>query len=173
MKKILSVLGLGLALSFGGVAMAQGDHSSERHFDQSSERGHGGKGHHMMKRMFSKLDLSEEQQTAVKALREQMKADMQALRAARSEEGERSEFRDQMKSIVQAEAFEEDAFRAMLADKQAKKTEAAVIKAKMKNGVWNTLNAEQQAKMTEMMESRGERHDKRQMRRHGGGDYNK
>ncbi len=169
MKKILSVLGLGLALAFGGVAMAQGDRSSERTFDHSAERGHGGNGHHMMKRMFSKLDLSEEQQTQVKALREQMKADMQALRG----DSERSNMRDLMKSIVQAETFDEDAFRAMLADKQAKKTEAAVIKAKMKNGVWNTLNAEQQAKMTEMMESRGKRHGDRQMRRHGGGDYNK
>ncbi|MCJ8272866.1 MAG: Spy/CpxP family protein refolding chaperone [Psychrosphaera sp.] len=174
MKKILSVLSLGLALAFGGVAMAEGDRSSERHSDHSAERGHGGNGqHHMMKRMFSKLDLSEEQQTAIKDLKEQMHADMQTLRAARSEEGQRSDFRDQMKAITQAETFDEDAFRELLAVKQAKKIEAGVMKAKMKNGVWNILNTEQQAKMTEMIQSRGERHGKRQMRRHGGGDFNK
>ncbi|NQZ07244.1 MAG: Spy/CpxP family protein refolding chaperone [Algicola sp.] len=170
MKKILSVLSLGLALAFGGVAMAEGDRSAERHSDHSSERGHGGNGqHHMMKRMFSKLDLSEDQQTAIRDLKEQMHADMVALRG----DSERSDFRDQMKTIVQAETFDEDAFRELLAVKQAKKIEVGVMKAKMKNGVWNILNTEQQAKMTEMMESRGERHGKRQMRRHGGGDFNK
>lgn len=157
MKKIISAFGLGLglslALTFSGVALAEGD--------RGFERSHGGGGHHMMKRMFSKLDLNEEQKLAIKDLREQMHQSMEDLH----EEGERGEFRDQMKAIVQAETFDESAFRDLLAAKQAKKIEFGVIKAKMKNGVWNVLTVEQQEKLETMMEKRGHRHGKREMRR--------
>ncbi len=162
MKNIVSVLGLGFALTFGGAVLAEGHNGFER---GEGKGGHGGKGH-MMKRMFSKLDLTDEQQTSIDALRDQMHDSMEALRG----EGEREDLRAQMKSVVQAETFDEEAFKAMLASKHAKKTEAAVIKAKMKNGVWNVLTAEQQEQMTAMMDEKRERRGgKRGMRRDGGG----
>ncbi|MCJ8272867.1 MAG: Spy/CpxP family protein refolding chaperone [Psychrosphaera sp.] len=166
MKKIVSVLGLGFALTFGGAALAEGHDGFERGQDSD---GHGGKGH-MMKRMFSKLDLTDEQQTSIEALRDQMHDSMEALRG---EEGERKAFHEQMKSLVQSEEFDEDAFREMTAAKQVKKTEAAVIKATMKHGVWNVLTAEQQEQMTAMMETkrerRGGKRGERGMHRDGGG----
>jgi protein CpxP len=162
MKKIVSVLGLGFALTFGGAALAEGHDGFER---GEGKGGHGGKGH-MMKRMFSKLDLTAEQQTSIDALRDQMHDSMEALRG---EEGERKAFHEQMKSVVQAEAFDEDAFREMTAAKQVKKVEVAVIKAKMKNGVWNVLSEAQQEQMTAMMESKRERRGGKRGMRHDGG----
>ncbi|NQZ07245.1 MAG: Spy/CpxP family protein refolding chaperone [Algicola sp.] len=165
MKNIVSVLGLGLALTFGGAALAEGHDGFERGHGQD---GNGDKGH-MMKRMFSKLDLTDDQQTEIDVLRDQMHDSMEALRG---EEGERKAFHNQMKSLVQSEEFDEDAFREMTAAKQVKKTEGAVIKAKMKHGVWNVLTAEQQEQMTAMMETKRERRGgqrgERGMRRQGG-----
>jgi protein CpxP len=122
----------------------------------------------MMKRMFSKLDLSEEQKAGIKALREETKAAMMALY---DEEG-RADFHDQMQALVKAESFDEAAFRALMETKAAKKMEAGVIKAKMKNGVWNLLDAEQQQKLEEMMEQKRERRQNRRSQRgyHHDGD---
>jgi protein CpxP len=157
MKKIVSALGLGLALTFGGAAMAEGD----RGFERSQGDSHGG-GHHMMKRMFSKLGLTEQQQEEVKAIREAAHASM------KDNKGQFEGFRDQMKALVQAESFDEAAYRTLIESKQSHKVDMMVIKAKMKNGVWNVLTAEQQAEMAEMIEKRGERGQRHQRRGHRG-----
>lgn len=138
MKKILTVAGLALALTLGGAAVAGG------------ERGHHGGGHgghhFMMKRMFSKLDLSEQQQEEVKGIMSAFKTQMQEKKEGRSE------FKDQMKALVQSDSFDEAAVRALIESKQASRVDAGVAKARMKNQIWNVLNSEQQAKLTEMME---------------------
>jgi protein CpxP len=156
MKKIASVIGLGLALAFGGAAIANG---GERGFNHG-ERGE----HHMMKRLFSKLDLSEEQKEVIKGLRVQTKASMKALYT----EGSRSESHSQMKALVMAETFDEAAFRDLLESKSSKRIDAGVVKAKMKNGIWNVLNAEQQEKLASMMAKMHDRKGKRGFRGHGG-----
>ena len=158
MKKIVSVLGLGLALTVGGMAVAQGDRGFGGH-----ERGMGGPGLFQAIGMLSELNLSDEQKAQIKTIRQNARAEMKALRG---DVEDRKAFRQQMKDLVQAESFDEDAFKALLVARQAKHAEGAVIMAKSKNAIWNLLNAEQQASVNEMLESRGP--GKRGHRRHRG-----
>jgi protein CpxP len=141
MKKLMTVLGLGLALTLGGNVLAQGD--------QGFERGHGER---KMQRMFSRLDLSTEQQDAIRGIREQAHDSIDAYRSGLSLE--RGELHQQMKALVQAETFDETAFRELMAQKAAVKSEMALIKAKSKNAIWNQLTPQQQTQMSEIMEKR-------------------
>ncbi len=142
MKKMITIAGLALALTVGAGAMAQGGHGEGHH----GPRGHG-MGHHMMERMFSKLDLSEQQQEEVKGILTNFKNQMKDKRT------ERFAFKDQIKALVQSETFDEAAVRALIESKQAQRLEAQVAKARMKNQIWNVLNAEQQVQLNEMMEN--------------------
>ena len=158
MKKILSVLGLVLAFTFGAnvfVANAlAGDHR---------DMARGGPG--MMKAMsiLSELDLSDEQRAAIKNLRHEIKAAFKANKDAHID------FRDEMKAQVQSDHFDETAVRELLASKQQKRIEMGVMHAKMRNGVWNILTEEQRTLMTELMAKRGERghHKGKRHGRHG------
>ena len=158
MKKILTVASVALALTFGGNVMAEGDRG---HRTPPSEDGgmrhHGGMGHHMMKRIFSKLDLNEQQQQEVKAIMTGFREQMQDKKEGRSE------FKAQMKALVQSDSFDEAAVRALIESKHEVRIDAGVEMAKMKNQIWNVLNADQQEKLNEMMENMG-RHGKRFMR---------
>ena len=146
MKKLMSVLGLSLALAVGSGAYA-----GERFHDgMSMERGE-----RMMQHMFSRLDLSDEQRDAVHAIRDEAHATMDAYKE--KSQVDPAQMRAQMKALVQAESFDEQAFRDLMSQQQVHKTQMALIHAKMKNAVWNVLNAEQQAQMSEMMEKRGKR----------------
>ena len=163
MKKLVKVLGLGLALSLGSVAGSVAiahDHGNGGYEGKMMERGE-----RMMKRMFSRLDLTEAQREAVTEIRQ----DAQAAMAELKEQSvmSRGEFKEQMREIVQADEFDEQAFRQLMALKQTDRGEMAVIRAKMKHDIWHVLDAQQQAKMTEMMEKRGERRGKRAFGRDG------
>lgn len=163
MKNIASVIGLGLVLAFGGSALAFGDRDGAmRHGgEHSGERG-GERGHHMMQRMFSKLALSEQQEEAIKALRAAAHTSMEQL-----EEGSMTDSHEQMKALIHASSFDEAAYRELLESKQSHHLEMRLIKAKTKNGIWNLLSAEQQEKMSAMMEHGGKR-GKRNGHRHQG-----
>jgi protein CpxP len=145
MKKILSVIGLSLALTLSGVVLANGD--------GEHRMGHGGHGEsHMMQRILSTLDLTQAQQAAINALHQSHRDSMQQLHEGRGQDA-----REQMKILIQAETFDEAAFRDLLESKQDLHIEKSVLKAKVKNGVWNILSTEQQQRLTEMMAQRKKR----------------
>ena len=154
----MKVLGLGLALSIGGAAIANDYHSQGVGFKMEH-------GKHMMKRMFSRLDLTEQQQQAVRAIREQAHTTMDELKNQSTMS--RSELKSQLKSIVQADSFDEQAFRELMAVKQSHRSEMAVIRAKMKHDIWHVLDEQQQDKMAQMVEKRAERRAERGFRHHG------
>lgn len=154
MKKILTVAGLALALTLGGTAFAGGERG---------HGGHGGMGHHMMKRVFSKLDLTEQQREEVKGILSAFKEQMKGKKEGRGE------FKAQMKALVQSGTFDEAAVRDLIESKRAERVDAGVAQARMKNQIWNVLNAEQQAKLNEMMENakgKGKRFMKRMFNDH-------
>ena len=161
MKKIIAILGLALALAFSGAVLSKGD------------QGHHQSGHdeskHMMKHMFAKLDLSEEQKTAIKALQEQTHERIKSLH----EEGAREDFKAEMKAILQAESFDDGAYRALLESKNAIAIEMEVFKGQAKNGVWNLLNAEQQEKFSAMMAKYKHKAGKKRMKKGKGKDKGK
>lgn len=158
MKKLVKVLGLGLVLSMGGAAIANDYHSQDS--GVKVERGE-----RMMKRMFSRLDLTQTQLDAVHVIRDEAHDAMDAFKEQANIN--RGEMKAQMKAIVQAENFDEQAFRDLMAKKHAHKGEMAVIKAKMKHDIWHVLDEQQQEKMTQMMEKRAERGGRRGFGRHG------
>lgn len=165
MKKLVKVLGLGLALSLGGTAMANDYHHQSGMKVERGER--------MMQRMIAHLELTEAQQQSVHSIRDEAHAAMDAYKAqvGMSRNEMKAQMKAQMQAIVQAENFDEQAFRDLMAQKQAHKEEMALIKAKMKHDIWHVLDAQQQAKMTQMMAKRGERRFGHRGERRRSGQY--
>lgn len=156
MKKLVQVVGLGIALTFGGNALAD---DYDRGHGYSHEYGKGFKGERMMKRMFSRLDLTDEQKEQIHAIRDEAHEQMDAMREA--SDFDRDAFKAQMKAIMTAETFDEVAYRDLMAEKHARMVEFKVLKAKTKNRIYQVLDEEQRAQAEEMMEKRHERRGKR------------
>ncbi|MFY8273565.1 Spy/CpxP family protein refolding chaperone [Pseudoalteromonas sp. SSDWG2] len=116
--------------------------------------GHHGEGHKQRgmfaERMMRALDLSEQQQAQIKALREQHKSELNR--------GGRREMKASMDSLVRTSAeFDEQAVKELLASKQEERLQHQVARVKMQHQIWNILTEEQQEKFAQMKENHEQR----------------
>ncbi|MFT5161819.1 MAG: protein CpxP [Alteromonadaceae bacterium] len=147
MKKILAGLGLALAVTFTTNVFVAKALAGEV---EALTPQRGGPGMMHMMSVFSELDLTREQKEAIKALRHDAWATIKANK------GEHLDFRDQMQGLVRAENFDEVAVRELMASKHERRLQMGIMHAKMRNGIWNILNQEQRALLSELKAKRGE-----------------
>ena len=139
-----ATLGAGSALAKGGMHDRQG-HSSARFL--LSERG------------AEKLDLTQDQQTKLKAIFEAQKTQMKALRGDDKEarKAMREAHKAKMDALLSAATFDENAAKELLAQRHEKGEEMGLIKLKTQHQVWQVLNAEQQEKFAKMQKRMGKK----------------
>lgn len=159
MKKIISAFGLAIAVTLVSNVFVAKALANEHHEFR------GGPGMMRVMSMLAELDLTAEQKTQIKTLRQDTKSTMQANKQGHFD------FREQMQQLVRSEHFDETAVRALIASKQALRMEMGLMHAKMRNGIWNILTEEQQALMVELKAQRGHRRGRHHGRHHeeGGG----
>lgn len=98
-----------------------------------------------------KLGLSESQQVEFKALKSEEKTQMQALKPAMKA------FREQVKILMSADSFDEQAFIELQASNQDVFASMALIKAKSKFSMKSVLTEEQLEKFRSMKHKRSRR----------------
>ncbi len=116
----------------------------------------GDNGYHQMSekklaKLTRKLGLSESQQADIKALNSEEKAQMQVLKPAMAA------FREQIKALMSAESFDEEAFVQLQASNQDVFSAMALTKAKSKFAMKSVLTEEQLAKFRSMKHKRSRR----------------
>jgi len=108
------------------------------------ERGHEGHGPaaglHM--KALKGLDLTDAQKEQIKTLMEQHRANMPKPEEVGTE-------MDQLKTLIQAETFDEAAVRTLLESKQKVRLEHEVARAKLQSDIYKVLTTEQKAKLAE------------------------
>jgi len=147
LKNIAICTSLCSALVLSTITFA-GNHSG---FQGMGERDHHQMSEKKFDRMASKLGLSESQQTDVKALKADAKVQMQALKPAMKA------FRDQVKTLMSAESFDEAAFVQLQANNQDVFAAMALVKAKSKFAMKSVLTDEQLETFRSMKQKRSRR----------------
>ena len=111
--------------------------------------------HQMSEKKFAKLSrklgLSESQQADIKALKSEEKTQMEVLKPAMKA------FRAQVKTLMSAESFDEEAFVQLQASNQDVFAAMALIKAKSKFAMKSVLTEEQLATFRSMKHKRSRR----------------
>lgn len=115
----------------------------------------GDHGEHMRKRMIKKLELSEQQQVQIQALKTQAKEQHELLRDSMKA------FKAEEKALLQANVFDEQAYIALHSAYQSIFAQRALTKAKTRHAIFNVLTAEQQVKWLSIMEHRKEKLNKK------------
>ncbi|MBU2871540.1 Spy/CpxP family protein refolding chaperone [Colwellia sp. E2M01] len=110
-------------------------------------------------KMAKKLDLTESQQAEVKALKAQEKLEKDALKPAFKA------YKDQVKTLMSAEFFDEQAFTQLQESNQDVFVAMALIKAKNKFAMKNILTAEQLKKFKRMEKKMKRKMDKKRSRK--------
>ncbi|MFD2165543.1 Spy/CpxP family protein refolding chaperone [Thalassotalea euphylliae] len=134
-----------IALTTAGIlaaplSMAYADSDGVRHDKHHSAK--------KMRFMARYLDLSEEQKTQIKAIKEDSKAEGEAVRE------QVKNFREQVQALKDSPVFDEAAFTALYSQYQDTFAQAALIKAKTRHAMYYVLTEEQQQKWDEFQESR-------------------
>ena len=108
------------------------------------ERGHEGHGPlaGLQMKALKGLDLTDAQKEQIKTLMEQHRAAMPKPEDAGTE-------MDQLKTLIQAETFDEAAVRALLESKQKDRLDHEVARAKLQSDIYKVLTTEQKAKLAE------------------------
>lgn len=142
-----ATLGAGSVLAKGGMHDRQG-HSSARFL--LSERG------------AEKLDLTQDQQTKLKAIFEAQKTQMKALRGDDKEARKvmREAHKAKMDVLLSAATFDENAAKELLSERQSKGEEFALIKLKTQHQVMQLLNAEQKEKFAKIQKRKSKKQRK-------------
>ncbi|WP_341218904.1 Spy/CpxP family protein refolding chaperone [uncultured Pseudoalteromonas sp.] len=143
-----ATLGAGSVLAKGGMHDRQG-HSSARFL--LSERG------------AEKLDLTQDQQTKLKAIFEAQKTQMKALRGDDKEarKAMREAHKAKMDVLLSAATFDENAAKELLSERQSKGEEFALIKLKTQYQVMQLLNAEQKEKFAKIQKRKSKKQRKK------------
>jgi protein CpxP len=109
-----------------------------------------------MRMIMSKLDLTEEQTTQIKAIKTASKEQMQAIKGERDESKKAA-----LESLFTAPTFDEQAFMEMQREKSEKMHQGALIIAKAKHATYQVLTAEQKEKYAQLKQQyRAKRKDK-------------
>jgi len=148
-KQIAIATSLCGALVLSTASFAE-DNNSDHHQDSS------GKHHQQMSdknlaKLSRKLGLTESQQADIKALKSEEQANMQTLKPAMKT------FREQVKTLMLADSFDEQAFIELQASNQDVFAQMALIKAKSKFAMKSVLTKEQLEKFRSMKHKRSRR----------------
>ena len=147
-KNLAIATSLCSALVLAPVTFAGNDSSSHqgghnKSYQQMSE--------HKLAKIARKLGLSESQQADIKALKSDEEAQMLALKPAMQA------FREQVKTLMSAESFDEQAFSQLQASNQDVFAAMALVKAKSKFAMKSVLTEEQLEKFRSMKHKRSRR----------------
>ena len=100
---------------------------------------------------FKGLALTDEQKTAIKAIKQQAKAQNE-----QSKEQQKA-YRQAERALIASTTFNDTAYQALQAEYQDEHLQHALVMAKTRHDIWNVLSAEQQAKALEKMAKHKER----------------
>jgi protein CpxP len=95
-------------------------------------------------RIFRELNLTDAQKEQVKTLHEKARTDSEALRE------QLPPLREQMRAVVEAATFDENAAKAIIAKETAIQSELQLLRVRTESAVFNVLTAEQKAKLAEI-----------------------
>ena len=142
LSKFVLVCGLAAASVGATSAMAKG------HFNRGmnpqarfllSERG------------IDKLQLTEDQQTQLKAIFAQQKTQFEALRGDKDAmKAARAAHKEKMDALLTAKTFDETAALELIKERQEKGEQFAMLKMKSDHAIWQVLNAEQRESYQEI-----------------------
>lgn len=93
------------------------------------------------------LALTDAQKEQVKTLMEQARASMPAKADMQAQH-------EQLKTLIQAENFDEAAVRTVLQSQQSQRLEAEVSRSRLQHDIYQLLTAEQKAKLAEREQKR-------------------
>lgn len=113
---------------------------------ETNENKHHKKAKHHFKKMAKILQLTDDQKTLMKAIHQQAKVDSEGTHS------EMKAFKAQIKSLMDASVFDEQAFRNVYSQYQATFEQAALLKAKNKHAIEQILTSEQKDKWIKMKE---------------------
>jgi protein CpxP len=130
-------------LSFAGSGHSYHQGTHDKSDQQMSEK--------KLAKLSRKLGLSESQQADIKVLKDEEKTQMQTLKPAMKA------FREQVKTLMSAEHFDEQAFIQLQASNQDTFAAMALIKAKSKFAMKSVLTEEQLEKFNSMKNKRSRR----------------
>lgn len=116
---------------------------------QLKKNKHHKKAKHHFNKMAKKLQLTDEQKMLMKAIHQQSKVDFENTHT------EMKAFREQVKSLMEANIFDEQAFSAVYSQYQTTFEQAALLKAKKKHAISKILTVEQKEKWQKFNEKRG------------------
>lgn len=150
MKTIASISTLCAVIAFSSVVSISNVNASNYDASFGSPQQYQ-KSKHMMKRMIKVLSLSEQQQVQIEAVK------MQATEQSSTLRDSMKQFKGAEKLLLQAEAFDEQAYIALHEAYQQTFAQMALTRAKTKHAVFNILTTEQQEKWLQAMEKRKER----------------
>lgn len=130
-------------VSFAGNNSSSYQDGCDRNHQQMSDK--------RLAKLARKLDLSASQQTSIKALKDEAKAQMEALKPAMRA------FREQVNTLMSAQSFDEQAFIQLQASNQDVFAAMALAKAKSKFAMKSVLTQEQLEKFRSMKNKRSHR----------------
>lgn len=115
----------------------------EERIGNAPPAGHHGRGF-IGGRFADLLGLTTAQKEQIAALRDQ------AERASETYVTQLAAFREQLRALIEAAAFNESAVRSLAAQMSTVQTELSVIQARTESAIYNLLTAEQKAKLAEL-----------------------
>ena len=115
----------------------------------------GDRAERMMNRMIRALSLSDQQQVQIVAIKAQAKEQHNVLRDSMKK------FKEEEKTLLQAQAFDEQAYTALHGAYQPVFVQMALIRAKTKHAIFNVLTTAQQEKWLRIMGNRKEKFKKK------------
>jgi len=140
-KSIVIATSICSALVLTPVSFAGSGHSNHQGgYDKSDQQ----MSEKKLAKLSRKLGLTESQQADIKALKTEEKTQMQALKPAMKA------FREQVKTLMSAESFDEQAFIQLQASNQETFAAMALIKVKSKFAMKSVLTEEQLEKFRSM-----------------------
>lgn len=149
-KNIAIVTSLCSALVLSTASLA-GSHNQQHEHHKGSDNSHQQMTEKKLAKLTKKLGLSETQLVEIKALKSEAKVQMQALKPAMQV------FREQVKTLMSAESFDEQAFSQLQASNQDVFAAMALIKAKSKFAMKGVLTEEQGEKFRTMKNKHSQR----------------
>mgnify|MGYP003707739391 FL=1 len=142
LSKFVLVCGLAAASVGATSAMAKGDFNRGMNPQARfllSERG------------IDKLQLTEDQQTQLKAIFAEQKTQFEALRGDKDAmKAARGAHKEKMDALLTAKTFDENAALELIKARQDKGEQFAMLKMKSDHAIWQVLNAEQRESYQEI-----------------------
>ena len=97
----------------------------------------------LSKRAVAVLDLTVDQQTQIKSIIDELRVDKKAFKS------ERKANREAFRALVEAENFDEEQAKALMADIKAERSEKMLALLKSRHQIWLLLTVEQREKLAE------------------------